>query len=169
MAASFALSSTGLANVPVKESRNDFEFIVGDATYRCPSLIADFFSRRIPALHALDDTISSFVIEAKDGQNSFSNLLSLGHGQRLCVTETDQRFLLSISRELGNSEVYSHILKAVEGDISMENVVGRINLLEEMSADYASEVEFLASHFFEISSLDICELSYDALQQVLSC
>jgi hypothetical protein len=165
----FQLSSSGLANVPIKESRNDFEFIVGDTTYRCPSLIADFLSPRIAALHALDDTISSFVIETKDDDHNFNDWLSLGHGQRLCVTETNRQFQMSISRELGNSEIYSNILKSIEGSISIGNVVGRIKLLGEISANYASEVEFLASHFFEISSSDICELSCDILRQVLIC
>jgi hypothetical protein len=39
--------------------------------------------------------------------------------------------------------------------------------LEEMSANYGSEVEFLASHLFEISSSDICELSFEIVDQVL--
>jgi hypothetical protein len=53
MTASFQLSSTRLANVPIEESRNDFEFIVGDTTYRCPSFIADFLSPRMAALHTI--------------------------------------------------------------------------------------------------------------------
>jgi hypothetical protein len=117
MTTSFQLSSTGLANVPLKESRNDFEFIVGDATYCCPSFITDFLSPRIAALHARDDTISSFIIETKDDANQFGVFLSLGHGQRLCVTETNRHTHLSISREPGNSEVYGNILMVVEGEI----------------------------------------------------
>jgi hypothetical protein len=73
--------------------------------------------------HTFDDTISLFVIETKDEANHFNDFLSLGHGQRLCLTETNRQFHLSISRELGNSEVYSYILKGVEGDISIANVV----------------------------------------------
>jgi hypothetical protein len=59
-------------------------------------------------------------------------------------------------------------LKSAEGEISIGNVVGRIKLLEEMSGNYETEIEFLASHFFEISLSDICELSYDVIRQVLS-
>jgi hypothetical protein len=44
-----------------------------------------------------------------------------------------------------------------------------VKRLEEMSADYGSEVEFLASHFFEIPLTDLSELSFEVLQQVLSC
>jgi hypothetical protein len=143
MTDSFQLSSTGLANVPLKELRNDFEFIVGDTIYHCSSFIADFLSPHIAALHAFDDTISLFVIETKDEANHFNDFLSLGHRQQLCLTETNRQFHLSISRELGNSEVYSYILKGVEGDISIANVVRRLKLLGAMSANYGSEVEFL--------------------------
>jgi hypothetical protein len=117
-------SSAGLANVPRKDSMNDLEFIVGDTTYHCLSFVADFLSPRIAAIHAFHDTISLFVIETKDDTNHFSKFLSLGHGQRLCLTEANRQLHLSISRELCNSEVYNYILKLAEGDISIENAVG---------------------------------------------
>jgi hypothetical protein len=79
--ASFALSANGLAHIPFKESRNDFEFIVGDAIYRCPSLIADFLFPRIASLHSIDHTMTSFVIETADHDHKFAEFLSLGHEQ----------------------------------------------------------------------------------------
>jgi hypothetical protein len=115
-----------------KDSINDFKSIVGDATDRCLSFVADFLSPHIATLHALNDTISSFVIETKDDANHFGEFLSLGQGQRLCLTEANQQFHLSISRELCNSEVYHSILKLAEGDISIENVVGLVKPLEEI-------------------------------------
>jgi hypothetical protein len=56
-AATFAISAKGLANVPISDARNDFGFVVGDMTYKCPSLIADFLSPRVAKLHLVHETI----------------------------------------------------------------------------------------------------------------
>jgi hypothetical protein len=76
---------------------------VSQSVMASTSLIADFLSPRIAALHRLDDAISPFVIDTKDQHNGFSDFLSLGHGQQLCLTGANRQFLLSISRELGNA------------------------------------------------------------------
>jgi hypothetical protein len=47
----FVISASGLANIPQSESRNDFEFVVGNARYRCPSFVADFLSPLLCPLH----------------------------------------------------------------------------------------------------------------------
>jgi hypothetical protein len=56
----FVLSTRGLANIPESESRNDFDFVVGNSRYHCPSLIADFLSPLLCRLHLADETIKSF-------------------------------------------------------------------------------------------------------------
>jgi hypothetical protein len=163
----FALSSDGLGQVPVRDSMNDFEFIVGVATYCCPSFVADFLSPRIASLHASDDTVSSFVIETEDRSHIFPEFLSLGRGRRLTLTDANRPFLSSIARELENSELYGHVLKSAEGDISIENVIRRMKMLDEMSANYAPEIEFAASHFAEIPQSDIPDMSFETFQEVV--
>jgi hypothetical protein len=163
------LSINGLSHVPFKESRNDFEFIVGDTTYRCPSLIADFISPKIAALHSIDDTMKSFSIETADKNGYFESIVGLGRGQAVVVTERNCKIIVSISKELGNMEIYKQILKVIEGDISIENVVERMNNLSEICCNYASEIEFASSHLYEISSSDIEKLTFDVFREVVSC
>jgi hypothetical protein len=75
-----SLSSYGLKNIPYRDELDDFEFIVGDARYRCPWFIPDFLSPRIAGLHRADNTICAFVIETKDAKSEFREFLSLGRG-----------------------------------------------------------------------------------------
>jgi hypothetical protein len=164
---SFSLSTKGLANIPIMESRNDFEFVVGDATYRCPSLIADFLSPHIAQLHSIDDTISRIVIETHEKDNEFGAFVSLGCGQPLLLMESNYNFYLSISKELCNYEVYDHIFRLTEGDISISNVIDRIKIYSEIGSNCETEIGFTTSHFFEISSSDIWELRYETLRDVL--
>jgi hypothetical protein len=60
---SLSLSTNGLSHIPIKESTIDFKFIVGDATYCCPSWIADFISPKIAVLHSIDNTVMSFRLK----------------------------------------------------------------------------------------------------------
>jgi hypothetical protein len=53
--------------------------------------------------------------------------------------------------------------KSIQGDDSIKNVVGRVKSLEETPAVYECEMKFTASHFFEIWSSDIYNLSFDIL------
>jgi hypothetical protein len=76
-AAPFALSTKGLQNMPMTRSRCDFEFIVGDKTYLCPALIADFLSLPIVRIHVADDTISSFKVETRDEGDFLVNFFHL--------------------------------------------------------------------------------------------
>jgi hypothetical protein len=164
---SLSLSTKGLANVPINESRNDFEFVVGDTTYHCPSLIADFLSPRIAQLHSIDDTISRIVIEIKDKETEFGAFISLRRGQSLLLTESNRNFHLSVSKELCNYEVYDYIFRLAEGDISISNVIDRIKIYSEIGSNCETEIGFAASHFFEISSSDFWELRYETLRDIL--
>jgi hypothetical protein len=164
-----SLSTNGLSHVPIKESRNDFKFIVGDATYRCPSLIADFISPKIAALHSIDDTIMSFLIETDDSGGYFGSIVELGRGKSIVLTELNWKIVGSMSKELGNMEIYEQILRVVEGELSIDNVVKRMNSLSEICANYENEVQFASSHLYEISSSDVDELTFDVFREVVNC
>jgi hypothetical protein len=92
----FVLSARGLANIPESESRNDFEFIVGNSRHRCSSFIADFLSPLLCRLHSIDETIRSFRISTKDSLSQFGDFLKLGRGFPLSITDSNREFLVSI-------------------------------------------------------------------------
>jgi hypothetical protein len=142
IAASLTLSTNGLSHVPLKESGNDFKFIAGDATYCCPSLIADFLSPKIAQIHSIDDTIVSFAISAKDVKGDFSSIMGLGRGQPVVLTESNRTLLESVCKDLLSVELYEKILQATEGTISVDNVASRMKSVAEMRDRYEGEAEF---------------------------
>jgi hypothetical protein len=166
-ATSLTLSTEGLSRVPVSGSRSDFEFIVGEATYRCPSVIADFLSPVIADLHSMNETISHFVIDTKNSQSDFNSFFGLAHELPVIVTESNREFLESVCKELLNAELYEKITKAVGGELSVANVASRVKCLKEFGGNYKEEIEFLASHFHEISSSDIENLNFEIFAEVI--
>jgi hypothetical protein len=165
--ASLTLSTKGLSHVPVRDWRNNFEFIVGEAIYRCPSVIEDFLSQKISDLHSMDDTISRFVIATKDSKSDFKFFLGLGRGQPVIVTESNRMFFESICKEFSNVELYQKMTKAVGGELSVANIVSQANCLKEIGSNYEEETEFLASHFCEISRSDIDDIDFNMVGEAI--
>jgi hypothetical protein len=98
-----------MANIAASKAENDFTFSVGGESYNCPWFVADFLSPRIGKLHSLDPTMNEFVIETEDPGHDFETFLRLGRGLEVEVNERNRRFLLSVSSELGNCELYSSL------------------------------------------------------------
>jgi hypothetical protein len=163
----FVLSASGLANIPESESRNDFEFVVGNSRYRCSTLIADFLSPRLCRLHSIGETIRSFLISTKDDFSQFEDFLKLGRGFPLSITDSNRQFLVSICAELENREFQKFLFVSSGGDLSCLNVIARMNSLEGIYGDLSAEICFAASHFFEISSSDLSSLNHSAFIEVV--
>jgi hypothetical protein len=165
--ASVSLSAAGLSHVAISEAANDFEFVVSGATHRCPSWMAAFLSPYIAAIRSIDGTFSSFHIQTPDDQGLFQEVLSLGRGKRLVLSDLNRDFLFSVAKELRNSKLFLLLFQKYEGSISITNVANRIRSLAHMEANIDSEIEFLASHLHEMSSSDILELSFETVCDIL--
>jgi hypothetical protein len=167
VSASLSVSTKGLSRVPIKESADNFEFIVGDVHHHCPSWVADFLSPRIAAIHAIAGTLLSCAVETVDREGHFGGFVGLGRGVPLVLTESNHDFCLSISAELRNGELGRTLFDIIEGNISVENVVRQIQSLVAMGATVQAEIWFITSHFFEISSSNVCEQDYKIMNEVV--
>jgi hypothetical protein len=108
------LSASGLQNLPAYHFSNDFCFVLSDTSYHCSSFIADFLSPTIARLHFSDCSLDKYIIQTGDPNHQFPSFLSLGAGSPLLLNESNRSFFLSISKELGNSELYFSILDHFE-------------------------------------------------------
>jgi hypothetical protein len=98
-----SLASKGLAHIPRQESRNDFNFIVGEAHSLCPwsVVLRNFviFNHQIhPRTH--------FFVSTPDPNHRFCDLLSLAGWYSIVTDTTNQRFAVSIARKFENEELH---------------------------------------------------------------
>jgi hypothetical protein len=82
-----------------------FQVIADGRSYFYKLFIADFLSPRIGRARVLDPTIDHFMISTTDPLNELKALLSLGDGFPIPITPSMTEFLLSIAKELENSEL----------------------------------------------------------------
>jgi hypothetical protein len=86
---------------------------VGWKRYECPGIIAPFISPKVCLLHSLDPSITEYTVEIDDLHNQFPLFVALARGS-IPVDDDTRAFLLSLSRELGNFDVFFSILDHCE-------------------------------------------------------
>jgi hypothetical protein len=144
------LSARGLANVAVPDWSDDFTFIIGRHRYQCQSSVAQFLSPRVSKLHSIDATISELRLEVRDRQRVFGSVLEAARGDHIAVDSGHRRTFAAICAALWNSELSESVFGQLSDEVTMENVVDRLRSLPATQCDISTELEFIASHFYDL-------------------
>jgi hypothetical protein len=162
-----SLSARGLSNIQYGEQLNDFEFIVGDARYRCPWFVAAFLSHRIAKLRSADNTICEIQIETNDTKHEFERFISLGRGESIKFSRDTLEFYTSLSQEPENEELLS-VVCCVPDEITIKNVIPRLRHKRPLHFETSKEIDFIASHFVEVDKSDLKGLDESIFGLILS-
>jgi hypothetical protein len=166
MTSSFFLSTKGFRNLTVIADQDDFTFIIGSVTYSCPSYFAEFLSPRISQLRSIDSTFTEFIFETTDQLNVFPQILSIGRGCELSISDSNRSFILSIARELANAELCEKIANLCPIELNLTTVVKRLHFCDDLGIDFTSEIEFAASHFSELSEPELTTLNFEIISAI---
>ena len=130
---------------------HDFVFVVGGVEYPCYRFQACAVSKRVRDLVRKDCYISRLCLDIKDEGRRFQEVMRLMEGKAISVTPENCSFLEECARALDSDELLRFISAShIENEeISLSNVVERINIKTRTGRDYQSELDFLASHFLE--------------------
>jgi hypothetical protein len=156
------LSSAGFANVRFEGSDNDFEFVVGRCRFPCNNRLACFLSPKIAKLHFLDPTVTCYSVSSIADANIFQSFLSICSGSELIVCPSIQSDFSSLSRELGNAELFWPIENGYPNDsseLSIENAVLRYLAKQSFGGDFDQEVAFITSNFSGVQNIGKLEVS----------
>jgi hypothetical protein len=141
------LSVQGLKNVAVRDSCDEFTFIVGGHRYPCSSSLAQFLSPRVAELHSVDDMIDEIRIGVEDPDELFGVVLEAVRGGSITVDSAYRLMFWAICTALWNLELYESICGQLGSEVMMENVIDRLRFLWATRCDIYTELEFIASHF----------------------
>jgi hypothetical protein len=165
------LSAKGLQNVAALGIR-DFGVVVGDSKVECSRLEASFVSPRITAALLNDPTISEFELEidprfaSADPVSWLSSLLMTGSFE---VTRSNFESVRWIAKELGNGELCEALWEFnndVE-ELNFSNAGERISVAEFLEVSPLAEIEYLASHFYEVDGNVLKSLNHECLRSIL--
>jgi hypothetical protein len=160
---SVGLSAKGLANIPPNSHENDFTFYAGDCAFVCPSFIAEFLSPHLCSLRRSDPTLHSYRLCTPNAGGCFRAFLSLGFGSTASFHSSDFSTVVSLCRELKNSELYESLSGSIDCEVTESTVLDRIVWLDSFGSSTVDAVKFAAAHFSEFCDSDLSRLS--AFQQ----
>jgi hypothetical protein len=140
---------------------------VGSEHYSCPSFLADVISPNLATRHWSDPTISELELHTVDDCEFFPRFLTLAGGDEISVGREDYPLALAFLQELGNSNLYFHVLEFFEGGLNANNVLDRLCLRQEFDMSPEKEFNYIASHFSEFSLCDLRQLSVAHLSDLL--
>jgi hypothetical protein len=93
--------------------------------------------------HFVDLSIAEYVVETRDLNDIFKLFMSLGSGSTIGVTQANLDFLLSCSRELGNSSLYVLLMEHFDTDFLCSQIrdstildLFREGLISRISSDF---------------------------------
>jgi hypothetical protein len=120
-------------------------------------------------LRAVDTTISELHLDTADANCRFEQFLNLGRCGKVSFAETDRPFLLSVTKELHNYDLYSTILNTMTDSPALSaSILSLSSGGDDASPDKFSEIEFVASHFDEMTTDLFAELPFAAALSILS-
>jgi hypothetical protein len=161
------LTALGLEQAAVLEP-GAFVFVVGNMEYPCSRFQAAFLSKTVSNLFFTDPTAAEFVIdEIPDPNHYFRSIWNVLQHGTLEVTQTNVSTLQAFAERLNCEELDRRLCDFQLGgdDLNCQNAVSRLLLKSKRLLPIDNEVEFMASRFDEIESLD--RLSPPLLEIVL--
>ena len=128
------LSSRGMRRV-AETGEENFRFIIVEGReYDCSVFQACFLSPRVSSLLSMDRSTCCFNVYVDDPDDCFGDIMSVGSGRELIVTERNQAILKEIALQLDNQELLCCIDEAVDAPLP----------------DIGSELSDIASHFYAL-------------------
>jgi hypothetical protein len=161
------LTSSGLARIHRLEPHT-FTFILGENRYECSRSQAIFISGAVARILDSDITIDEFRFGGT--WEDFEVIRGVFEDGRMFITDSNWESVMRIGRVLENEE----LLRSAERfwnshhSISVLNVVRSVRAKNEAGLDIAKELEFIASHFYEINVDELRGLSVGILELVLN-
>jgi hypothetical protein len=166
----FILSCKGLQRT-MNIGEGKFEFIVGSKKYECERFQAAFISNKAHQLMLTDSTANSFDLGVEDARGVFEQICLLMRGCPVHFRTEDHRQLVRIAHALDNDELMSCVMETDLGQLGTSNCLSRLQIKEELGYDCEHELDYIASHFSELTREELKilgEFSGETIEAILS-
>ena len=151
-----------IPKIPFDKFEKDFSFIVNGKIYKTNSYVANILSPNVSKMFDEKLNVSYYEINL-NCKGNFNRIIEYGEMKPISIRKDESQYFRSIMKLLGNNEEVIRFSKEIEGSITYENVVQRIEVKKSLDLDFNEEIAFISSNFHnfhmkfpnEISKLDI--------------
>jgi hypothetical protein len=148
-------------------NEKDFCFIVGNNCYHVSRSLTHFFSPKLYELHQADSATDEYIVQTPGAERYFTEILSLYQGHVLTVDRDRFAVFTSLAKELENPELYDLIMSHFSPSHTPQDILKKVAFLPDYRLS-DSDVEFLSSHYHELSAQILNELSLDHIHHIIS-
>lgn len=154
------LKTSCILNVPFQTYNCDFSFIVNGKEFKTCQIISDLLSPNICKMHINDPTFNQFIINTKH-RGDFSRILQLIQFTNITISKNELEFIYEVLEILGNQSI--NLTRPEETyNLTLDNVIPNLKRHELFQWFYSKEIDqevnFIASHFYELSEAQKKEL-----------
>jgi hypothetical protein len=160
-----SLSATGIKNAVIDDIHEDFTFIVREMCWTCPRSIARFFSPTVFLLHSIDASIAEYAVQHEDCEDLFDSFMSVTQGSSVSVAEDNGDVFLSFAQKLGNVAIYCSLLDRFHPNFRDAR---RMQDLDFLPSCTIGAIEFLSSHFYELTSSELDIIPSSVFYHIIS-
>jgi hypothetical protein len=164
------LSSHGL-NRADSVPEGNFAFIGNDCTVQCTKFQAAFISPRVHSLLQTDASLDSFFIELQTKnvpeKRTLEVLEQLMKGSRIDLPDSEVDAFLDMAGFLDNYELLEQFIQN-ESPLHEKTVWSRLRLKCALGRSVDLEIDFVASHFYELDFADLRLIDISVLERILS-
>jgi hypothetical protein len=150
---------------------DDFEFTGNSCHLRCTRFQAVFLAPRVHWLLQQDKTLTSFVLELKSrtmkDNRVFEFLEDFINGKPIEPLASESEGLYDGATALGNTELLDSFSRD-EDRLDRSTVCGWLKRKSAVGRSVGEEIEFAASHFYEIDADDLKGIDVGLLELIVS-
>lgn len=166
------LKTSSISNVHFQSYTNDFTFFVNGEEFKTSRIVSDLLSPIISNEHLNDPTFSNFTINTKS-KGDFHNVLKLLTFEYHNISDNELPFIFEVFKILHNDFI-EFVCKEEFTEIKTSSVFSRFKKHLKNPKFYQkillSEIDFISSHFTELSEShfdDFASLDLDTLLSIL--
>lgn len=166
----FSLSLDSFKQINFDLYPRDFSFIVGNSTFSCNHIIADFISPIIRRIHQTDISVNQFVVSEDKNipAKEFKSIILLGEGKEIILEEHNIKQIAMFLNKLENYELFSFLKPQLFTELKTDNCINIYLLKKEMNQSTNHEIEFISNHLYEIENEELEKLEFDDFYQIFS-
>ena len=169
----FSLSSQNLSFIERLATIETFTFKTNTSRYLLPRCIAIFLSPKVFSMIKQNATDTELKLKTPDTNGIFEQIIQLGYGKQIIITDENRETLSSFAKELENKELIEACMNFKGGFVqpsalTLKNAIPSLKSKISVGASVENDLNFVAEHFFEFDQKDLYLLDQHTLKKILS-
>ena len=168
----FSLSSKNLMFIERLSTTETFTFRTNRSKYLLPRCIAVFLSEKVFSIVKSNATMNELALKTPDDKGIFEQIIQLGYGKQIVLTEENKHTVLAFAKELDNRELMDACMSfnatIPQSSLTLKNAISALKSKISIGVNVDDDIAFVAENFFSFDQKELYTLDSHTLKRILS-